>query len=60
MSGKRAELVRRPARHRNPTHTLPTEVRSVPRYVVYLLLCAVLVVTAVLMVGQYFGQSPPP
>jgi len=32
----------------------------VPRNVVYLLLCAVLMVTAALMVGQYFAQSPPP
>jgi len=32
----------------------------VPRNVVYLLLCAVLVVTAALMVGQYVAQSPPP
>ncbi len=31
-----------------------------PRNVVYLLLCAVLVATGALMVGQYFAQSPPP
>ncbi len=52
--------MRRPAGHRNPTHTLPTKGRSVPRNVVYLLLCAVLVATGALMVGQYFAQSPPP
>jgi len=32
----------------------------VPRNVVYLLLCAVLMVTGALMVGQYVAQSPPP
>jgi len=52
--------VRRPARHRNPTHTPPTKAGVVPRNGVYLLLCAVLVATAALMVGQYFAQSPPP
>ena len=52
--------MRRPARHRNPTHTPPTKAGVVPRNGVYLLLCAVLVATAALMVGQYFAQSPPP
>jgi len=32
----------------------------VPRNVVYLLLCAVLVATGAPMAGQYFAQSPPP
>ncbi len=51
--------MRRPA-HRKPSDTSPAKGGSVPRDLVYLLLCVALVATAALMVGRYLTQSSAP